>query len=1371
MAKQPADHRVQLPNKAAAAPTATAKRKGKYRTGGVPLHGMLQQREGKSKADRGDGDLFIDSRMSFKDRVKSKFHLKQCEGKEDSIEDPEDPYAFPDPVAADVPKTSTNSSSCGSIGLLGNVAVAASTGGSTGSINSISSSGGSSSTSGCITPATGQLSESLAAPLHQPLLHRARSPADVGSNTVASSGTGIPIAKLYPELAEKLEGRKPQKPEQKLKSKVDSSRTMNRLQTKIAQNKIKDKLKKTQDYPVTASQCLSSVSIVSQSLNLGGVVNSVVAATCGVSGQEPVSTTAFTKSPPPLCVVSSMATAATPTTLTTTTTATISHDVFSTISKNIVNSSSSSSAEPLPAVVRSPDFNPVPKPTSLVTIPSMSLTFNTAITTTSPLQSMSSSSPSSPSFSSSKFGLPSLTVSSTSEPKVPHKQSSVSPSPTPPPSYSPPCVLKTQLKSPCSASMASTIKTEACWPITPIMMPNPSMSPQPTESKFSVLHTKPNKLNILSDKEAKAKLKTDSATTFYLYHQRKELQDHDWLNCGLNSSEEENSEDERLPWQKDWLVLSSSDEEVKDENLSPHFRSTKLALRRSHLRRQCVQSRIAGCFNANVQVNKNKATLALINALRDKSPAALKSLHFVLNKPHKSWDLHKMPSVRKRFCCYRNEDDRKCNKKALPCTNHCIKHIMYNVDQQLFEYCTAKFADNTQCCVPVFDIKHDSPLCQEHAAKADNYQNIQNIDSKQKRPRKKPKPAALTRPPKKGKKKKKKSQRRNVRPQEHVPPAETLKNPEPAAGTVALSNPAANTVSRGAAAVTVAATSAVVTNTSDVLENTSLLQDSFLTTSDKSVNMLPNLVPSSKRTSIQFQLPMDLAPVSSSSGVGTSTELNHIDFSKLGKNFQDLGAELDDGFSPDCIEKSFELPLDQASKLLEEQDFQEVFNKMPDAFDIFAPARNGEYDPTKEESEDLERALAAAYKDIRDAKEKLDKLARAGDQSSQLMDVNDEDWTKHITDSLLNSVPANPASVTATHLNQGNGLASDNLNVLDGADLSGSPLTLPGQVVNASVNSISSVASNGGTSALPYNWINFNLGPVSSSLPEPSAVSNSNNNLLITNNSTNIKQPPLLSSQSLPAELALSTQQISASLPPNSYSIYRAPTPNSRTLGAANSKQQLTLDGTVHPLGDQLAATNRHSSSELKISPTLHQPSTQEANQHVAPRATRGLTAIHTTTVSPAAAMLSAHPSINSQTIPQMTTPSIQIPSSQTATLQTLLSMQNRSTSIWPSGCTLPSATAATPSGISINYFNGLPSTARSSYAQNMDTGPPLGSTAKYQLNSHLDSGDYKQDLTFTSLAHSMGTSHGGAQISGTEKNQGAKPAAPRPFKSSAEST
>jgi hypothetical protein len=58
-----------------------------------------------------------------------------------------------------------------------------------------------------------------------------------------------------------------------------------------------------------------------------------------------------------------------------------------------------------------------------------------------------------------------------------------------------------------------------------------------------------------------------------------------------------------------------------------------------------------------------------------------------------------------------------CSSLALPCTQHCIRHIMYNVDQLLFEHCTAKFSDNTQCCVPVFDICHELPLCLEHARK------------------------------------------------------------------------------------------------------------------------------------------------------------------------------------------------------------------------------------------------------------------------------------------------------------------------------------------------------------------------------------------------------------------------------------------------------------------------------------------------------------------------------------------------------------------------------------------------------------------------------------------------------------------------------
>lgn len=43
--------------------------------------------------------------------------------------------------------------------------------------------------------------------------------------------------------------------------------------------------------------------------------------------------------------------------------------------------------------------------------------------------------------------------------------------------------------------------------------------------------------------------------------------------------------------------------------------------------------------------------------------------------------------------------------------------ILLNRSQQLFASCTAKFADGQQCSIPVFDITHQTPLCDEHAKK------------------------------------------------------------------------------------------------------------------------------------------------------------------------------------------------------------------------------------------------------------------------------------------------------------------------------------------------------------------------------------------------------------------------------------------------------------------------------------------------------------------------------------------------------------------------------------------------------------------------------------------------------------------------------
>ncbi|XP_052455158.1 INO80 complex subunit D-B-like [Carassius gibelio] len=120
-----------------------------------------------------------------------------------------------------------------------------------------------------------------------------------------------------------------------------------------------------------------------------------------------------------------------------------------------------------------------------------------------------------------------------------------------------------------------------------------------------------------------------------------------------------------------------------------------------------------------------------------------------------------------------------CRNSALPFTRHCFQHILQNRSQQLFSSCTARFADGAQCSIPVFDITHQTPLCDEHAKKMDNflrgdisrrtYHHHQQIQRH--RPLKKAKPPALT---KKHKKKGKRGAPR--RPQKPIPPSEPQGN-------------------------------------------------------------------------------------------------------------------------------------------------------------------------------------------------------------------------------------------------------------------------------------------------------------------------------------------------------------------------------------------------------------------------------------------------------------------------------------------------------------------------------------------------------------------------------------------------------------------
>ncbi|KAM4626455.1 INO80 complex subunit D [Discoglossus pictus] len=119
--------------------------------------------------------------------------------------------------------------------------------------------------------------------------------------------------------------------------------------------------------------------------------------------------------------------------------------------------------------------------------------------------------------------------------------------------------------------------------------------------------------------------------------------------------------------------------------------------------------------------------------------------------------------------CSISVKSESCSNRALPYTRHCFQHILSNSSQQLFSSCTAKFADGQQCSVPVFDITHQTPLCEEHAKKMDNFlrgDNTRKVQHQQQRkPRKKTKPPALT------KKHKKKKRRGPRRPQKPIPPA------------------------------------------------------------------------------------------------------------------------------------------------------------------------------------------------------------------------------------------------------------------------------------------------------------------------------------------------------------------------------------------------------------------------------------------------------------------------------------------------------------------------------------------------------------------------------------------------------------------------
>ncbi|XP_068217225.1 uncharacterized protein [Palaemon carinicauda] len=113
----------------------------------------------------------------------------------------------------------------------------------------------------------------------------------------------------------------------------------------------------------------------------------------------------------------------------------------------------------------------------------------------------------------------------------------------------------------------------------------------------------------------------------------------------------------------------------------------------------------------------------------------------------------------RRACVYDDGEGKgECGEPSLPGTRHCLRHIMYNVDQLLFTHCTARLSDNTLCRVPVVDVSLELPLCPEHSKKKDNFiRTVPEETPKPKRPRKKNKMPILSRYGKRSKKRRRSS--------------------------------------------------------------------------------------------------------------------------------------------------------------------------------------------------------------------------------------------------------------------------------------------------------------------------------------------------------------------------------------------------------------------------------------------------------------------------------------------------------------------------------------------------------------------------------------------------------------------------------------
>ncbi|XP_023698365.2 INO80 complex subunit D-like isoform X1 [Paramormyrops kingsleyae] len=252
----------------------------------------------------------------------------------------------------------------------------------------------------------------------------------------------------------------------------------------------------------------------------------------------------------------------------------------------------------------------------------------------------------------------------------------------------------------------------------------------------------------------------------HLCCQRRQLHGDLFPHLGLDWSEDsEEDESERpLPSGCTLRLHERCLPDRSDAQAAPDSRSSRLARLCGHLQLKYRQDRAATRHRSDQRALR----VALLRAAcRD--PHCTGQLLQELRRPSSTQSPQREDTA--PGSCAGGSGGQACHSRALPFTRHCFQHILQNRSQQLFSSCTARFADGQQCSVPVFDITHQTPLCQEHAKKMDDFlrgdsnrRMMHQQQQQQHKPRKIKQPTL-------GKKHKKKHRRAPRRPQKPIPPA------------------------------------------------------------------------------------------------------------------------------------------------------------------------------------------------------------------------------------------------------------------------------------------------------------------------------------------------------------------------------------------------------------------------------------------------------------------------------------------------------------------------------------------------------------------------------------------------------------------------